>query len=245
MRKILIILLIVLLFAGLGLMVIQGISIGNFEISDVRGIIEENEGLDEKIAELENLKKEDYEVAKASLNTSYKGLQNSKEKYQDAITYSTEDEIRAASQTEKYKINFLWTKIGFYATKYDVTMQANVSSGSIPGHYNISFTALGEYISISEFIHSIEDDSKLGFRIEDFTLEKYSDEKLQATFVIRNVAIDENSLNDAKVTSSTTQTTTQTNDETNTVVNKVDHSNDINNLRALNEEVHGGNTNNI
>ena len=46
MRKILIILLIVLLFAGLGLMVIQGISIGNFEISDVRGIIEENEGLE-------------------------------------------------------------------------------------------------------------------------------------------------------------------------------------------------------
>lgn len=241
MRKVLIILLIVLLFAGFGLMVVRGIQLGKFEISDVKGIIEENEGLDAKIAEVEKANKEDYEVIKASLNTSYKALQTSKQKYQDAITYSTEDEIKAASQTEKYKIDFLWTKIGLHATNNNVIMQANVSAGSIPEQYNISFTAYGEYIDISEFIHAIENDSKLGFRIEDFTLQKYSDAKLQATFVIRNVAIDKQSLNDAMVSSGTqtnTNTTTDSSQDTNTVTNKVDHSNDINRLRDLNEESH-------
>jgi len=246
MRKVLIILLIVLLFAGFGLMVVRGIQIGKFEISDVKGIVQENEGLDAKIAELEKANKEEYEVAKASLNTSYKALQNSKQKYQDAITYSTEDEIKAASQTEKYKINFLWTTIGIYATENNVTMQANVSQGSIPGQYNISVTALGEYIDISEFIHAIEQDSKLGFRIEDFTLAKYSDQKLQATFVMRNIAIDKESLNDAIISSgtqTTTNTTTTNTEDTNTVTNKVDHSNDINRLRELNEESHKGENN--
>lgn len=246
MRKVLIILLIVLLFAGFGLMVVRGIQVGKFEISDVKGIVEENEGLDAKIADVERANKEEYEVAKASLNTSYKSLQNSKQKYQDAITYSTEEEIKAASQTEKYKIDFLWTKIGLHATENNVVMQANVSAGSIPDQYNISFTASGEYIDISEFVHAIEDDPKLGFRIEEFTLGNYSGSKLQASFVIRNIAIDKQSLNDAMISSGTqnnTNTTTNNNEDTNTVTNKVDHSNDINRLRDLNEESHQGENN--
>lgn len=243
MRKVLIILLIILLFAGFGLMVVRGIQIGSFGVSPVKGIIDENEGLDAKIADLERANKEEYEVAKASLNTSYKSLQNSKQKYQDTITYSTDDEIKAASQTEKYKINFLWTTIGLHATKNNVTMQANVSAGSIPDQYNISITALGEYIDISDFIHAIESDSKLGFRIEDFTLQKYSDTQLQATFVMRNIAIDKESLNDAMISSGTQTSTNNSNQNSNTITQTEDHTNDINRLRELNNQVHEGENN--
>ena len=195
MRRILISALIVILIAIFTLMAASGISIGKLKIASIGEIIQENKNLDDDIEKLNTAIETDYVSAKSNLDASLKKLQTSKQKYQDTIRYSTEEEIRAANQTEKYEIGFLWTKIGLYATKNNVVMQANVTSGSISGLYNISFTALGEYISISEFIRAIENDSKLGFKIEDFTLSPSSStENLQATFIIRNVSIDSESL---------------------------------------------------
>lgn len=194
MRRFLIILLIIILLIGLGIMVTSGIKIGGFEISSIEEIINNNKELDTKIAELDNIRKSDYTTAQTSLNTSFKNLQSSKQKYQDTINYSTEDQIKAANQIEKYEIGFIWTKVGLYATKNNITMKADVSSGTVADLYNISFTAIGEYLSISEFINAIEKDSKLGFKIEDFNLIPYAEEKLQATFVVKNIAIDKDSL---------------------------------------------------
>lgn len=194
MRKILIMLLIVILIVGLVLILTSGVVIGKFEIPSINKIIEENRNMDRQISNLETAISSDYTSATSSLETSFQKLQTSKKKYQDAITYSTEEEIKAANQTEKYEIGYLWTKMGIYATNNNVTMQATVSSGTIQGLYNISFTATGEYISISEFIYNIEKDTSLGFKIEDFTMSPYSESNLQATFVIRNVPIDEASL---------------------------------------------------
>ena len=79
----------------------------------------------------------------------------------------------------KYKNDYLWTKIGSYATKNGVELQTNVTSSSsgIPAQYDISFTTIGEYLSTSEFIYAIENDSNLGFKIENFRLENYSGTK--------------------------------------------------------------------
>ena len=197
MRKLLILVLIIILLAALGIMLTSGIAIGSFEIPSIKKIIDENKDLDTKIAELNTVIENDDASARTSLDTSVKTLESEKQKYQDTITYSTEEEIKAANQTEEYEISYLWTKIGLYATNNNVTIQANVSSGTVAGLYNISFTARGEYISISEFVYAIENDSTLGFKIEDFALVPYSENTLQATFIIRNIAIDEDSLSAA------------------------------------------------
>ena len=222
MRKILIILLIIILLAAFGIMLTSGISIGSFVLPSIKQIIDENNGLDTKIAELNTAIENDYAAARTSLDTSVKNLQTEKQRYQDTITYSTEEEIKAANQTEEYKLDYLWTKIGLYATKNNVIIQLNVSSSTIADLYNISFTARGEYISISEFIYAIENDSSLGFKIEDFSLVPYSENTLQATFAIRNVAIDQESLLAAGAiiqdqTTNTNNSTTNTNEQQNTV----------------------------
>lgn len=205
MRKILILILIIILLFALGIMATSGISIGNFTISSIQQILNDNDELDSEISGINNTIQTTYASAKTSLNTSVQALETAKQKYQDTITYRTEEEIQAANETEEYEIGFLWTKIGLYATKNNVTMQANVSSGTISGLYNISFTIVGEYLSISEFIYAIENDSELGFKIEDFTLTPYSDENLQATFSIKGIAIDEDSLSSAGVSTGTTR----------------------------------------
>lgn len=215
MRKILIMILIIILLAAFGILVTSGISLGKFEVKSVEELIQDNKNLDAKIAELDKSIKIDYASEQSNLSSSIQNLQAAKQKYQETINYSTEDEIKAANQTIKYEMSYLWTKIGLYATNNNVTMKADVSASSIADLYNIAFTATGDYISISEFIYAIEKDSKLGFKIEDFTMTQYSEEQLQTTFTIRNVAIDKNSLTESGNVVQSTTNNTNTDQETN------------------------------
>ena len=224
MRKFLIMILIVILLVALGFMAIKGLEIGKFKIHSIQDIIADNKELDEELATLSYSIDNDYETSKTNLQKSLQTLLKNKQDYQDAITFSTEDEIQKANQSEKYKLDYLWTKIGLYATKNGVVLQMNVSNSSsgLPSQYDISFTAIGEYLSISEFIYAIENDSNLGFKIERFSLQNYSgtktdedgntvsDNLLRGSFVVRNVPLDQESL----TTIQTTGTSSMTNQST-------------------------------
>ena len=218
MRKFLIMILIVILLVALGFMAIKGLEIGKFKIHSIQDIIADNKELDEELATLSYSIDNDYETSKTNLQKSLQTLLKNKQDYQDAITFSTEDEIQKANQSEKYKLDYLWTKIGLYATKNGVVLQMNVSNSSsgLPSQYDISFTAIGEYLSISEFIYAIENDSNLGFKIEKFDLEDYvgtktdedgntvSDNLLKGSFVVRNVPLDQSSIIEVQPTQSGT-----------------------------------------
>ena len=97
-------------------------------------------------------------------------------------------------------------------------MKADLSHGSsgVSNQYNISFTVIGQYISISDFIYAIEKDPNLGFRIEEFAIVPYSEESLQATFIIKNVAIDPTSLSNSN-TVSNGKVTSNDNSDTDTL----------------------------
>lgn len=207
MRKVLIMILIIIFVAVFGIMVTSGITLGAFEIPAIEKIVNDNRELDNKIAELASSLDNDHKAALTNLDSSLRKEQASKQKYQDTISYSTEEEIKAASQLEKYEISFLWTKTGLYATEHNVTIKANVSAASIVDLYNISFEATGTYIDITEFVEEIERDPKLGFKIEDFGLVQYSEEanQLQATFTIRNISINKDTLKNNGNVVTTTQ----------------------------------------
>lgn len=220
MRKILLVLLLVALVAIFGGLVISGISIGNLRIGySIQEIIDENDDLDTAISSLNSKIETEYKGAQTNLDSSFKKLQSEKQNYKNTIAYTTAEELEAANKTEQYRLDYLWATIGLYATKHNVAMRADVSYGTsgVSNQYNISFTAKGEYIAISEFIYEIEKDPNLGFRIEEFTMVPYSQEGgLQATFIIKNVAIDPNSLSSSAnvssgaVTNNTTRTTSGT-----------------------------------
>ena len=58
---------------------------------------------------------------------------------------------------------------------------------------DLKFTVTGEYIAITDFIYSLEDDDTLGFEISEFLLEK-GGENLQATFIVKEVPINNKNL---------------------------------------------------
>ncbi len=108
-----------------------------------------------------------------------------------------------------YDVDFLWTTIGNYATEKGITLQFDVSKSptatAISSEYvmcNLNFTVTGEYIDITDFIYSIENDDKLNFEISNFLMEK-GGENLQATFVIKDVPINSKNLSAVPTTAVT------------------------------------------
>lgn len=210
MRKLLLSFLLLILLAVFGVMVVQGYEFGTLRIGySIQDIIDENKKLDTQIATLGNKIDTEYQAAKSGLDSSFRKLQTEKQNYQDIIQLSSTEEVNAAIQTEEYKLNYLWTKIGSFATKNNLVMKVDLSHGTsgVSNQYNISFVVIGEYIDISEFVYAIEKEPTLGFRIEEFALVPYSEDTLQATFIIKNVAIEPASLDDSGTVESGTVTT--------------------------------------
>lgn len=214
MKKILIGILIILLVVMAYFAVFSGISIGNFKVLGVTQIQEENDKLEQQIAQTEILQHSTYASQTEQLEKSVSNLLTAKEEYKELETVSTEGEIKEATKQETYKIEYLWTRIGSHATAEGVILKLDVQTGDTGESdiKNLSFTVTGNYIAIINFITSIEDDSELGFRIENFKILPGTDTNgREATFIVRNVKIKQEN-----ITSNVTTGQAQANNNSNT-----------------------------
>ncbi len=193
MRKILIIVLIVLLLVTGYFMIFNGLNIMGIEILSVFGIKDRSDTLDRELQEVSALTSVDRPKAMADLNDSAKQLVIAKEEYNDKILYSTEEEIEQATQGIQFEMEYLWTKIGNHATKNGIVLKMEVkqSTFGVKNQYDLHFSATGSYVSISEFIAALENDSSLNFKIENTKVQPFegNTENLQAEFDVKEVSI--------------------------------------------------------
>ena len=208
MRKILIGILTILLIVMAVLVITKGLTIGNFKILSVKQIIEGNDKLTSELSQTEKLIKSDYPAKLESLDSNVSNLLAAKEEYQDLADVSTKSEINKATTVETYTVEFLWTRLGRHATAEGVYLSYT------PTNNSIKFAVSGDYIPILSFVSAIENDSKLGFRIENFKLIPGGN-NLQATFETRNINIKTEGVSTA-VQSNTTTENTEKPVETNT-----------------------------
>ena len=234
MKKLLILILIGLLLALSIFIVIQGVSIGNVEILGIRQIQDKSAALDDKIEEAARLVEKTYAQAVSDVNTNAKKLEEEKKNYEDMTTISSDSDVEAANQLERYEIETLWVRLGNHATTQGVVMQMDVlpSTSGAANTYNLRFTATGSYISITDFISAIENDSTLGFKIEEFKMIP-SGSELQATFVCKDIAIAEVSAtttttNNANGTNSTNNTNASNTSNTTNASNTASTTNTVN-----------------
>ena len=226
MKKLLILILIALLVALSIFIFLKGVSIGSVEVLGIKGIQTKSEALTEKIQEATVLAEKTYTEAVKDVDTNAKKLEEEKKNYQDMTTISSESDVQAANQLERYEIETLWVRLGNHATKKGVTMKMDVlpSSSEAKDTYNLKFTATGSYISITDFISAIENDSTLGFKIEEFKMVP-SGSNLQGTFVCKNIAIKEiaktNIVKENNNTNDTNNTNTDNGNKTNSTDNTV------------------------
>lgn len=198
MKKLLMLILIGLLLTLTLFVSIKGVKIGSLEILGIQGIQEKSKKLDDKIQEAGKLASKDFPQAINSVKDNAKKLEKEKQNYDEMTAVSTDGEVQTANQIDKYEIEALWVKLGNHATKEGAVLKMDVEKGSntTSETYNLRFTVTGSYIAIEEFISNVENDSSLGFKIEEFKLVPgESEENLQATFVCKDIAIKEMSEN--------------------------------------------------
>ena len=211
MKKLLITICIILVTILTIITIIRGLQIGKLEVLGIAGMQEKNAELDETVTEATKLANSEFPSKVRELDASMKELNEQKTTYQDMVAVSSSEDVQNASQLTKYKIDYLWAQIGTHATSEGVIIKIDVTNGSGGENtYNLNFTANGTYINISEFIRDIEDDSTLGFKIEQFSMKAgTSTSDLQATFVCKNIPIE--GISSIVSTTDNTNSTNETN----------------------------------
>lgn len=167
MRKIIFAAAIVALVIFTGVVMYKGTD-GNFNIWGFTDIIEENKKIDNKNAELSTVITVDYPKELDKLKTSTEKLEQAKKDYQDQSLLLTSNKYY--KQNEHYKHEFILVKIGNYADNNNVDLRIVVTNSSVSGLYDINFTVTGKYVDVTSYIYDIENDSRLGFKIEDFIM---------------------------------------------------------------------------
>lgn len=206
MRKLLISILLILIIIMTALFIKNGISIGPLEVFGVSKIKNLNDELTNKI-EQANLINDNYASNLTKLKQDISSLIKTKEECLNKINLSTESQLQNATQTKNYTIEYLWSRIGNHATREGVVIQFDVVSGTIDSYKTLKFKVTGNYLSITNFITSLENDSTLEFTIDNFEMTKS-----EATFTVKDVKVkQEVTTTKLPANSSNSNTTTNTN----------------------------------
>lgn len=256
MRKILFILALIILLIFTGVVIYKGTNFGRFKVWGITQIIEKNDEIDSENAQLSNLVSVTYPSTLTKLSNSSEKLQQTKKEYEEQSVMLSDSNYYM--QTEKYKLDFLWTRIGNHAKDNKVEIKIDVTNGTANGIYNLNFTVVGKYANTTSFIYAIEGDSRLGFKIENFSMKQstkgtgvlnsdgqtvYNYNNVECTFVCKEIKIDIKSLDgqDGKKDETNTTNTTNAENTTNTVGNTTNTTN--NNTNTINTQNAGNTTN--
>ena len=215
MRKLLISILLILLIIMAILCIKNGINIGPLHVLGVSQIQEANDNLTQKINEAKTAN-EDYESKLSQLQEDISQLTASKEECLSKINASTESQLQDATQTKNYTIEYLWSKVGNHATQNGVVIKMDVTSGAIAdsNYRNLNFTATGNYLSITNFITELENDSTLEFTIDNFSMTQN-----QCTFIVKDVKVLQEATTVSAGTTANTNTTNVENSSNSNVQN--------------------------
>ena len=158
---------------------------------------------------------DNYTSALSKLKTDISNLTKAKKDYLDLVTISTESEIKQATQTKNYTIEYLWSRVGNHATSEGVNLKMEVGSSTLndSSYKNLNFTATGEFLALVQFIYSLENDANL-----DFTIDKFDMTANKCTFTVADVKIQqENTTETISSVSSSSDNTAQSETTSNTV----------------------------
>lgn len=156
------------------------------KISGVNELKTSSEELKLEAAKLEKTTTDDFNKKKEKLAKTIKEYKKAKQEYESIIPDYTDvaESMEGVNLKDIYDIDFLWTILGNYATEEGVDLKFDVSKNTTSAssinnsstNYvvcDLQFVAIGNYISLTDFIYDMEDDDRLSFEINDFTLEKY------------------------------------------------------------------------
>lgn len=247
-RKIILIAAVVLLLALAAIVIINGINIGKIQVLGITKINDKDKQIDSKNKELATDASTTYNSKVLTLEQTAKSLQNKKEEYEnEAVLVMSSGGTGYLTTTEKYEIEFLWTKLGNYAGDEGIDIKMDVVNSSTAGRYDLNFTATGSYVGVTDYLYDIENDSELGFKIENFAMQSSGDNNVQATFSCKQININIKNIDTTQSSQTdengTSEETTNTNSTGNTTTNSTTTNTTTNSTKSNNTTT-GSNTTN-
>ena len=207
MRKILISIIGVILLIIVIVSATKGIKAGKLKVYSIKDVKQAGQNLDAKIAEVEKEKQQNYGKAVSDIDKSITELKNKKEEYEAKVNSLGTGTELGITQIEKYKIEYLWNKIGSYAKNEGLKIDLDIQETTINDTYNINFSIIGSYVDITDFLYDIENDDDLNYKVSKFSVEPTSttststsgktttnvdSSNLKATFTVENIIINFN-----------------------------------------------------
>ncbi len=224
MRKILISVLLGLMLIGSCFFVVNGLA--KLNIKGAKGINEKDITINNKISELSNVISVKYQDAESNLKLASNKLIDSKTEYENQATLSSLNSSSYASKLETYDIDYLWTKLGNYAKDENVVIKIDVTAGGASSNlYNLNFTVTGSYVGTTDFIYDIENDSKLGFKIDSFKMISGSDSEVMGSFICQDIPL---SVGNIETTSGENTSEKETDTNNNKKSNNTTKTTDVN-----------------
>lgn len=209
MRKILLIIMITLLSLVAIFTITDKLEVGNLKIEGISYLKDKKEDLNNTVNQASKLITVDYPGKLTLLNTAVSQLQKERDNYNELLLLNSANNDQNTNTAAPYELEYLWAQIGGHVKKEGVKIKFQLTSNmTVTGTYDIGFTVTGNYVGITDFIYDIENDSKLGFKIENFKLVPNSSEnELVATFNCKEISIN---LENANLSATTTDTKTTT-----------------------------------
>lgn len=175
MRKVLIALLSILILALTIYVIIEGISFVN--VNGYKEITVINRELDIKIMGINRIKDVEYINKQRTLDQETKALKDVREDYLAKVEAARLKGAKGSKlQIEIYELDFIWARIGNYASELGLEIRLDVFSGTedkpLNGFklYNLKISVIGAYTDIVRFIYKIEGDRQIAARLSDFSM---------------------------------------------------------------------------
>lgn len=164
-----------------------------FEIQSVKQLAMQKADLQKVITDTNEKINKIFPAMRSELESKQGILLQNKNQYIQLANLSSDTEIAKANVDQSYSLEYLWVKVGNYATAEGITLKLEVVENK-EGSRDLKFTAQGAYLGVIRFISSIENDKDLNFRIQDFDMiatemNKDGTAKLKATFAVKHLNI--------------------------------------------------------
>ncbi len=188
-KKILLLLIIVYVGYNCWIVTSQGIniSLGGFkvDIPSYETVDKNMKKLDTSVTELNKLNTQDVSAALDKVSAATKNYETRKQEYDLLAISASEEDIAEANKVEKYLLDFLWMRIGKYASDNDIKWKMDYDESEI-----LNFNITGSYVSIINFIYDLENDTELNFKVEGIVIEGGSaDTTVKANFIVEGINV--------------------------------------------------------
>lgn len=200
MRKYLLILITIVIAAIFFIIIFNGIQLGKLRIYSYDEVVAVSNEKTTLLSALDAKNIGEYNKTLKSLQTAVQTYEKTKEEYDKLVVEGKITETSVHNSIDLYNVDELGEKIKKYAKEKNVILDLDVvrsqTSTPITSEYimcDLNFKISGEYIAITDFIYSIEDDDTLNFEIKEFSLQE-DDGILRAFFSAKNIPINSQSL---------------------------------------------------